>query len=110
METSLKEQFRMYLANCVQTRRQIGKNFIIGRTTVDSYVSFAEVDKLFDYAPEKWQNISSIYDITSSKKIFNIIEELSNDNDFKIKDSSESSQYFRSNAIKQYYCFHVYGL
>ena len=105
METSLKEQFRMYLANCVQTRRQIGKNFIIGRTTVDSYVSFAEVDKLFDYAPEKWQNISSIYDITSSKKIFNIIEELSNDNDFKIKDSSESSQYFRSNAIKQYYCF-----
>lgn len=50
MNTSIKEQFREYLANCVQTRRQTNKSFIIGRTTVDSYVSFAEVDKLFDYA------------------------------------------------------------
>lgn len=47
MNTSIKEQFREYLANCVQTRRQTNKSFIIGRTTVDSYVSFAEVDKLF---------------------------------------------------------------
>lgn len=105
MEMSIKEQFREYLANCVQTRRQTGNSFIIGRTTVDSYVSFAEVDKLFDYAPEKWQKISSIYDITSSKEILDIIEVLSNDDGFKAKDSTESSQYFRSNAIKQYYCF-----
>lgn len=28
-----------------------------------------------------------------------------NDAEFKAKDSTESSQYFRSNAIKQYYCF-----
>ena len=102
---SIKEQFRAYLANCVQTRRQTSKSFIIGTTTVDSYVSFAEVDKLFDYAPEKWQMISSIYNITSSYKILEIIEELFNDDDFKVKDSTESSQYFRSNAIKQYYCF-----
>ena len=105
MNTTIKEQFRAYLANCVQTRRQTGKSFIIGKTTVDSYVSFAEVDKLFDYAPEKWQKISSIYDITSSKEILDIIEVLSNDDGFKAKDSTESSQYFRSNAIKQYYCF-----
>lgn len=105
MDMSIKEQFREYLANCVQTRRQTGNSFIIGRTTVDSYVSFAEVDKLFDYAPEKWQKISSIYDITSSKEILDIIEELSNDDSFKAKDSTGSSQYFRSNAIKQYYCF-----
>ena len=105
MNTSIKEQFREYLANCVQTRRQTNKSFIIGRTTVDSYVSFAEVDKLFDYAPEKWQKISSIYDISSSKEILSIIDELLNDADFKAKDSTESSQYFRSNAIKQYYCF-----
>ena len=65
MNTTIKEQFREYLANCVQTRRQTNKSFIIGRTTVDSYVSFAEVDKLFDYAPEKWQKISSIYDISA---------------------------------------------
>lgn len=105
MDIPIKEQFRTYLANCVQTRRQTGKSFIIGRTTVDSYVSFAEVDKLFDYAPEKWQNISSIYDITSSKDVLDIIDVLSNDDEFKVRDSTESSQYFRSNAIKQYYCF-----
>ena len=105
MNTSIKEQFRTYLANCVQTRRQTGQSFIIGRTTVDSYVSFVEVDKLFDYSPEKWKHISSIFDITSSKEILDIIEDLSNDDSFKEKDSTESSQYFRSNAIKQYYCF-----
>lgn len=105
MNELIREQFRVYLANCVQTRRQTGKSFIIGKTTVDSYVSFAEVDKLFDYAPELWKHISSIYDIVSSDKILSIIDILGNDEKFKAKDAEGSSQYFRSNAIKQYYCF-----
>lgn len=105
MNELIREQFRVYLANCVQTRRQTGKSFIIGKTTVDSYVSFAEVDKLFDYAPEQWKHISSIYDIVSSDKILSIIDVLGNDEKFKAKDAEGSSQYFRSNAIKQYYCF-----
>ncbi|MBR1514245.1 MAG: hypothetical protein IJ622_08150 [Bacteroidales bacterium] len=102
---TIKEQFRAYLSNCVKTNRSTDSSFIIGKTTVDSYVSFAEVDKLFDYAPEKWKSIASIYDITSSQSIMDIIEELSKDSAFKAKDSNETSQYFRSNAIKQYYCF-----
>ena len=105
MNTSIKELFRAYLSNCVQTRRQVGNSFIIGKTTVDSYVSFAEVDKLFDYAPEQWKKYSSIYNIVSSKEILDIIEILSNDDGFKAKDAEGTSQYFRSNAIKQYYCF-----
>jgi len=105
MNPSIKEQFRSYLSNCVQTKRQTGKTFLIGQTTVDSYVSFAEVDKLFDYSPKQWENISSIYDITSSQEILSIIDKLTEDEDFKTKDSSGTSQYFRSNAIKQYYCF-----
>jgi hypothetical protein len=105
MNELVREQFRVYLANCVQTRRQTGKSFIIGKTTVDSYVSFAEVDKLFDYAPEQWKHISSIYDIVSSDKILSIIDILGDDEKFKAKDAEGSSQYFRSNAIKQYYCF-----
>lgn len=105
MNTSIKEQFRTYLSNCVQTRRQTGKSFIIGRTAVDSYVSFVETDKLFDYAPDEWRDIDSIFDITSSEKILQIIEKLFSDERFKAKDSGESSQYYRSNAIKQYYCF-----
>lgn len=105
MNMTIKEQFRIYLANCVKTNRSTDNSFIIGKTTVDSYVSFAEVDKLFDYAPEQWKSISSIYDITSPQSILGIIEILSNDDAFKTRDSNESSQYFRSNAIKQYYCF-----
>lgn len=105
MNTSIKEQFRTYLSNCVQTRRQTGKSFIIGRTAVDSYVSFVEADKLFDYAPDEWRDVDSIFDITSSEKILQIIEKLFSDERFKAKDSGESSQYYRSNAIKQYYCF-----
>ena len=65
MNTTIKEQFRAYLANCVQTRRQTGKSFIIGKTAVDSYVSFAEIDKQFVYAPETWEKIWSIDEITS---------------------------------------------
>ena len=105
MDTSIKEQFRTYLSNCVQTRRQTGKSFLIGRTAVDSYVSFVEADKLFDYAPDEWRDIDSIFDITSSEKILQISEKLFSDERFKAKDSGESSQYYRSNAIKQYYCF-----
>ena len=105
MNTSIKEQFRTYLSNCVQTRRQTGKSFIIGRTAVDSYVSFVEADKLFDYNPDEWRDIDSIFDITSSEKILQIIQKLFSDERFKAKDSGESSQYYRSNAIKQYYCF-----
>ena len=105
MDTYIKEQFRTYLSNCVQTRRQTGKSFIIGRTAVDSYVSFVEADKLFDYAPEEWKTIDSIFDITSSETILQITEKLFSDERFKAKDSGESSQYYRSNAIKQYYCF-----
>lgn len=105
MDISIKEQFKTYLSNCVQTRRQTGKSFLIGRTAVDSYVSFVEADKLFDYAPDEWRDIDSIFDITSSEKIFQIIEKLFSDERFKAKDSGESSQYYRSNAIKQYYCF-----
>ena len=60
---------------------------------------------MFDYAPDEWQNINSIFDITSSETILQITEKLFSDERFKAKDSGESSQYYRSNAIKQYYCF-----
>ena len=102
---NIKEQFREYLSNCVKSGRSTNTSFIIGRTAVDSYVSFAEVDKLFDYNPELWSEISSIYDIISSQKILEIIKKLSTDENFTKKDTEGTSQYYRSNAIKQYYCF-----
>lgn len=103
---SLKQEFTEYARTCILSRRPSDKdNFVIGRSAADSYVSFVEVDKLFSYNPEKWKDINSIFDIDSSEKIKEIYIELINDSEFNEVDSQGTSQYFRSNAIKQYYCF-----
>ena len=102
----LKQEFIEYARTCILSRRPSNKeNFVIGRSAADSYVSFVEVDKLFSYNPEKWKAINSIFDIDSSERIKEIYLELVSDSEFNRIDSQEASQYFRSNAIKQYYCF-----
>lgn len=102
----LKQEFIEYARTCILSRRPSNKeNFVIGRSAADSYVSFVEVDKLFSYNPEKWKDINSIFDIESSERIKEIYLELVSDSEFNRIDSQEASQYFRSNAIKQYYCF-----
>ena len=103
---SLKQEFTEYARTCILSRRPSDKeDFVIGRSAADSYVSFVEVDKLFSYNPEKWKDINSIFDIDSSEKIKEIYLELISDSGFNQVDSQGTSQYFRSNAIKQYYCF-----
>ena len=69
------------------------------------YISFVKPDKLFSYNPAKWAHVKNIFDIKSSEKILEIINELFTDDEFNKVDKEGSSQYFRSNAIKQYYCF-----
>ena len=103
---NLRQEFIEYARNCILSRRPSNKeDFIIGQTAADSYVSFVEVDKLFSYNPEKWKDIKSIFDIDSSERIKEIYLELIDDNEFNKVDSQQASQYFRSNAIKHYYCF-----
>ncbi|MDY4852638.1 MAG: AAA family ATPase [Prevotella sp.] len=102
----LRQEFIEYARNCILSRRPSNKeDFIIGQTAADSYVSFVEVDKLFSYNPEKWKDIKSIFDIDSSERIKDIYLELIADNEFNQVDCQQASQYFRSNAIKHYYCF-----
>lgn len=102
----IRKEFQEYVNSCVLTRRPKNKTDItIGGTAADSYMSFVEVDKLFSYNPSHWVHINSIFDITSSKKILEIFKELMTDEVFTKVDSEGSSQYFRSNALKQYYCF-----
>ena len=102
----LKHEFIEYTRNCILSRRPSNKSdFLIGETAADSYVSFVEVDKLFSYNPEKWKDIKSIFDIDSSERIKEIYLDLIGDSEFNIVDTQQSSQYFRSNALKHYYCF-----
>ena len=102
----LRQEFIEYARNCFLSRRpSIKSDFIIGQTAADSYVSFVEVDKLFSYNPEKWKDIRSIFDIDSSERIKEIYLELVGDDEFNKVDTQQASQYYRSNAIKHYYCF-----
>ena len=102
----LKQEFIEYTRTCILSRRPSDKTkFILGSTAADSYVSFVEVDKLFSYNPSKWASIKTIFDIDSSERIMQIYMELVNDEKFNQVDTQSTSQYFRSNAIKQYYCF-----
>ena len=102
----LRQEFIEYARNCILSRRPSDRSdFTIGQTAADSYVSFVEVDKLFSYNPEKWKDIKSIFDIDSSERIKEIYLELIGDDEFNKVDCRQPSQYFRSNAIKHYYCF-----
>ena len=103
---TLEKAFREYIKGCVLSRRPVNKTeFIIGGSAAESYISFVKPDKLFSYNPAKWTHVKNIFDIKSSEKILEIINELFTDDDFNKVDNEGSSQYFRSNAIKQYYCF-----
>lgn len=103
---NLRKEFQDYVNSCVLSRRPANKaDIIIGRTAAESYLSFVEVDKLFSYNPARWKHIKSIFNIDSSKEIMEIFKELMNDETFVKVDAEGTSQYFRSNALKQYYCF-----
>ena len=103
---TLEKAFREYIKGCVLSRRPVNKtDFIIGGSAAESYISFVKPDKLFSYNPARWAHVKNIFDIRSSEKILEIINELFTDDEFNKVDNEGSSQYFRSNAIKQYYCF-----
>ena len=103
---TLEKAFREYIKGCVLSRRPVNKtDFIIGGSAAESYISFVKPDKLFSYNPARWAHVKNIFDIKSSVEILEIINELFTDDEFNKVDNEGSSQYFRSNAIKQYYCF-----
>ena len=103
---TLENEFRDYIKGCVLSRRPANKtDIIIGKNAAESYISFVKPDKLFSYNPTKWAHVKDIFDIDSSERVYEIIKGLFTDAEFNKVDNEGSSQYFRSNAIKQYYCF-----
>lgn len=100
----IKSEFKYYLANVARSARRTNDGFNLGKTAVDSFLSFLEANRLFDYNPERWSHIESMYDITNPEKVKQIADNLLNDKAF-IKHDNEKNQGWRSGAISHYVCF-----
>lgn len=104
LRDEIKQEFSYYLTNVARSARRTSDGFNLGKTAVGSFLSFIEVDKLFDYAPEKWSHIQSIYDITDPIEVKQIADLLLNDRAF-LQHDSENNQGWRSGALSHYACF-----
>lgn len=100
----IKKEFSYYLTNVARSARRTSEGFNLGKTAVGSFLLFIEVDKLFDYAPEKWAYIKSMYDITDPIEVKQIADSLFNDNAF-LKHDNANNQGWRSGALSHYVCF-----
>ena len=100
-----KERFLEYLKTCVKSTRATESNpLLLGGNAPKDYVRFLESDRLFDYNPDKWKHVGSMYDINEYNKALSIFNELISDNDF-IKRDKNDNQGFRRGAISHYICF-----
>lgn len=99
----IKNRFREFLSKCVKPSRGKGdEKLSFGDGAVQSYITYLE--KVFDYNPQKWVHIESIYDLRDVDTVKDVVEKILNDDNFKERDLNDS-QYYRSNALKYYYCF-----
>ena len=101
---NIKSEFRYYLAHIARSARRTNDGFNLGKTAVDSFLTFIEPNKLFDYNPDKWKYIESMYDITDSSEVKVIADELLNDEKF-IEEDNKKNQGWRSGSIMHYVCF-----
>lgn len=102
---NVKRQFAFFLERCCKTSHRTDRNplYLSGNAPV-SYISFLEPDKLFDYNPQKWSHIRSMYEITNHHEVEKIFTQLLADPDFMKRDT-ENNQGWRSGAIGYYVCF-----
>lgn len=100
----IREEFTYYLSNIARSSRRTDKGFNLQPTAVQSFLAFLEPDRLFDYNPEIWKHIKSMYDITVPNEVESIADTLLNDNEF-IKHDNEKNQGWRSGSIIHYVCF-----
>ena len=101
---AIKEEFRYYLSKVARSSRVTDGSFYLSSNAVNSYLSFLEVDKLFEYAPEKWSRIKSIYDITDITEIEKVARKLLSDPGF-IELNKGKNNGWRSGSIMHYVCF-----
>ena len=101
---SIRDEFEFYLSNVAKSSRITANGYNLQRSAVVSYLLFIEPVKLFDYAPQKWQHIESMYDIIIPEKVEEILNSLMSDSDFRKRDK-DNNQGWRSGAIMHYSCF-----
>ena len=101
---TIRDQFEYYLSNVAKSSRITERGYNLQSTAVGSYLSFIEPQKLFDYNPEKWQHIESMYDITDPEEVEGIVQTLMADTAFRKRDK-DNNQGWRSGAIMHYSCF-----
>ena len=104
MRQQIEEEYKDYLTNIAISKRS-GKRFT--QSAISSYLLFTTVEKLFDYAPDKWKKIENIYDITSMDSISQIIKDLKSEPDF-CQRNHEDNNGWRLGAINQYFDYLVY--
>lgn len=98
----IKEEFTYFLSKVVKSSRfskESGDS--LGESSISSYLLFIEPERLFDYNPEEWKSISSMYDITDPLVVDDIQKKLLQDTAFVKHDKSDNGA-FRSNAISHY--------
>lgn len=100
----IESEFKNYLTNIARSK-QTGRK--LTDSSISSYLLFLKCEKLFDYNPQKWSTIESIYDITSLDKINEILQTLLKDPAFVNRNSSDNNG-FRARSLKQYRDFLIY--
>ena len=107
---SIRADFCYFLSECVKSSRNTNNILgTLGDTAVASYLSMLDkrsdgTIELFDYNPERWSHIHSIYQITDPKEAEQIYEELLNDPDFVQRDKEHNSGW-RPGALNFYILF-----
>lgn len=98
----IKEEFTYFLSKVAKSLRfskESGDS--LGESSISSYLLFIEPERLFDYNPEEWKSISSMYDITDPSIVDDIQSKLLQDKEF-LKHDKNDNYAFRSNALSHY--------
>lgn len=98
----IKEEFTYFLSKVAKSSRfskESGDS--LGESSISSYLLFIEPERLFDYNPEEWKSISSMYDITDPSIVDDIQSKLLQDKEF-LKHDKNDNYAFRSNALSHY--------
>jgi hypothetical protein len=96
----IKKEFQSYLENVIS--KKSGKH--LTSTAISSYMIFTDVSKLFDYNPEKWKHIESLFDITSLDELSLILHELKDDKEFTDRNRANNNGW-RLGTLNRYFDF-----